>query len=260
MRLPKTFPEGYEAVRLGGVEALVVAAAAPWLRTTLAAGVTLAQWAEAQPGVERRTGRGRVSVVRAPSPGPQGRASWVVRHYWRGGAVAAPLLGDRYVSVGEPRPFRELAVSHEARRRGIPTPAVVAGGVYPAGPLHRADLVTELVPDATELAEVLFAPGTLPKCAGEALAEAGRLIRRMADAGLRHADLNARNVLVTRAGNGPAAHLLDLDRCAISAGPVPAAPMRRRLERSLRKLERRTGRTLDADAWTALRDASGGAR
>lgn len=253
-----TLPEGYESVDLHGVRAFAVAAAAAWLRDTLAAGATLAQWAAAHPGAERRAGRGDVHVVRAPAQGPDRRPSWAVRHYWRGGAVAAPLLSDRYLSVGEPRPFRELTVSHEARRRGIPTPAVVAGAVYPAGIVHRADLVTELVPDAVELAQVLFGPEAPERSVAlAALTEAGRLIGRMAEAGLRHPDLNARNVLLTRTEAGPTAHVLDLDRCGIARDPLSPDPMLRRLERSLHKLARTTGRTLDAGASSALRSGVG---
>ncbi len=253
MKVPDSLPDGYEAVAAGGAHGFAVAAAAPWLRGTLAAGITLAQWAAAQPEVERRRGRGEVLVVPATAAGPDQRARWAVRHYWRGGAVARPLLDDRYVSAGTPRPFRELTASHEARARGIPTPAVVAGAVYSAGLFHRADLVTELVPDGTDLADALFgreAPD--PERARAALTATGALVRRMEEAGVRHSDLNAMNVLLTWNGQMPRAHLLDLDACAVSAAPLPAGPMRARLQRSLRKLERRSGRTLDAEAWKAL--------
>lgn len=238
---------------MGDARGFAVTAAAPWLRGTLAAGITLARWAEAQPEGERRRGRGQVLVVPAPTMGPDHRARWAVRHYWRGGAVARPLLNDRYLSAGTPRPFRELAASHEARARGIPTPAVVAGAIYSAGVFHRADLVTELVPDGTDLADILFGPDTPdPERTRSALAATGALVRQMEESGVRHSDLNAMNVLLTWNGTRPRAHLLDLDACALSADPLSAGPMRARLERSLRKLERRTGRALDPEAWKAL--------
>ena len=57
---------------------------------------------------------------------------------------------------GTPRPVHETRVSEEARRRGVPTPRVVAAMTYPQGPYYRADLVTEFVPASTDLVESLF--------------------------------------------------------------------------------------------------------
>ncbi len=258
MTLPDALPDGYEPVEIAGARAFAVAAAVPWLRGTLAAGVTLEQWAAAQPAAEERTGRGKVHVVPAAAEGPDGSTRWATRHYRRGGAIARPLLGDRYVSAGTPRPFRELAASHEARKRGIPTPAVVAGAVYPAGPFHRADLVTELVPEGTDLADSIFAtPAADPEGVRASLAAAAELVRRLEEKGVRHPDLNAGNILLTWRDGSPRAHLLDLDRCVVEHGPLDPGPMRARLERSLRKLERRTGRLLEAEGWAALRRGFG---
>src|SRR5204863_45148 len=81
-------------------------------------------------------GRGPVPVLATP------RGRWVVRRYHRGGRVAA-LLRDRYLRWGSSRPLREAHVSGELLRRGIPTPRVVAGAIYPDGAFYRADLMTE---------------------------------------------------------------------------------------------------------------------
>ncbi len=179
----------------------------------------------------------------------------MVRHYLRGGAVAR-FLTDRYVAVGKPRPMVEACASRQARERGVPTPAAVAGAVYFAGPFYRADLVTEEVPDASDLARVLFGPEPAPVDGEAALTASGRLVRRLERAGLLHPDLNAKNIVLHGAREEPRAHLVDLDRCrARTLGiPAPAFPMRRRLERSLRKFELRTGRRLSAKAWAALRE------
>jgi len=252
-------PEDYEHVTFADARAFGVRPVLPWLRGTLAAGITLTQWAQAQPGAERRTGRGHVQVVGAPAPGPDGRSRWAVRHYWRGGAVAAPLLRDRYLANGKPRPFQELDASHLARLRGIRTPAVVAGAVYPAGVFYRADLVTELIPDGSDLAEILFGPEPASQERTRAALEAaGLLVRQLEEARIHHPDLNAKNVFLA-GSDGTDAHLLDLDGCRVldARAIIPAGPMRRRLERSLRKFEDRTGRALGADAWSALRTGFG---
>jgi 3-deoxy-D-manno-octulosonic acid kinase len=227
--------------------------AAPWARAVLGAGTTLHAWAGAHPDADTMAGRGAVYSVPAPVPGPDQRARWAVRHYYRGGFVAR-WLHDRYLAVGEPRPFLEALASDTARARGIPTPAVVAGAVYPSGAFYRADVVTELVPEAADLADVLFGDNRLALPAEDALTAAGRLVRMLERAGVLHPDLNAKNIVLHTHPEGPTDHLVDLDRCcARSAGvPAPAFPMRRRLERSLRKFEGRVGRYLPHGAWTAL--------
>lgn len=233
-------PAGFVGVETRGAQAWVREEAEAWAREVLGRGDRLHAWAATRPGARPLEGRGRVWDVPAPASGPDGRRRWAVRHYRRGGAVAS-LLDDRYLAAGAPRPLRELRASEAARARGVPTPAVVAGAVYPAGPFYRADLVTELVPDGVELRALLFdaAPGPDP---ARALEATGRLIRLLEARGVRHPDLNAANVLLT-GGEAVEAWLLDLDRCGV--GPegraAPAGPMRRRLRRSLEKLARRGG-------------------
>jgi 3-deoxy-D-manno-octulosonic acid kinase len=247
-------PEGYAAVRTPRAWGFVVEDGVDWLGQTLAAGGTLYQWAAEREDRRELVGRGRVYSVTAPFPGSDARDRWVVRHYLRGGAVAR-FLTDRYLSVGRPRPMVEACAAREARARGVPTPAAVAGAVYFEGPFYRADLVTEEVPDAADLARVLFGPEPVPVDQEAALAASGRLVRSLERAGLLHPDLNAKNIVLHGAPEEPRAHLVDLDRCcARTLGiPAPAFPMRRRLERSLRKFEIRTGRRLSAQAWAALR-------
>jgi hypothetical protein len=169
------------------------------------------------------------------------------------------FLGERYARRGEARPLIELRASVEARARGVPTPAVVAGALYPAGLFYRADIATELIPEGHSLADRLWGPGPPAGGAADALARAGRLTRALEDAGVLHADLNARNVLVGAGADLPAAHVVDLDRCRVlPLGAHPRrGPMRRRLERSLRKLGGRHGQPLTEPQWEALRAGFG---
>jgi len=213
-------------------------------------------WAAAQASGTVLEGRGKVFSVPAPRPPDRtaenaGSSATTTG----GGAVAAPLLGDRYLAVGRPRPVRELFSAHNARARGIPTPAVVAGAVYSAGFWYRADLVTEQIPDAADLAEVLFGANPANIDLEEALLATGALVRNLEQRGILHPDLNAKNVVLAPVGDELVAHLVDLDRCCARAPgvPAPAYFMRRRLERSLRKFEHRTGQILPSDAWAVLR-------
>ena len=263
-------PPGYERVEGRAGWAFALPEARDRVREVLAAGLTLRSWAAGHPEALVLRGRGAVHVV----PAPHGR--WVVRPYRRGGAVAGPLLGDRFPVGPPPRPVAEAVASAEVRRRGIPTPRVVAGAVYPAGLFYRADLVTEYVPDTSELAEILFgARGREQETRTAALVEAGRLLARLARAGLEHADLNARNILLGRppdrharvtrgtpAGDAaaPRALLLDLDRCRVGREGVPLSPARMlaRLERSLEKIGGRSDRPLDPAERARLRAAVAG--
>lgn len=181
-----------------------------------------------------------------------------------------PLLGDRYLKVGTPRPMRELLASGEVARRGVPTPTVVACAVYPSGPFYRGDLVTEHVTDSADLAEVVFGPApsdagavvpigsppAAPRVREHVLHRAGRFVRGLGQAGIRHGDLNAKNLLLAHreAPEGPTVLLLDLDRCVLVDGPLGdgGAGMYARLGRSLRKLGELRGAPLEKADWEAF--------
>lgn len=252
-----TVPDGF--VPVGGVAADGFARpeAAETVRQELVRWGSLARAGAHAADTLRLEGRGTVYAVPAPEGG-----RWVIRRYRRGGWMA-PLLGDRYLRRGPGRPLVETRASEAARARGIATPRVVAGVVYPSRAFYRADLVTEWIPDARDLASLLFpvdgAPGDPSRHDPVALlAGAGSLTVRLARAGIRHRDLNAKNVLVAPAGAGPEARfvVLDLDRASVHApGSLDVRPMGARLERSLRKFERRTGHQVPDDAWNALTSA-----
>ena len=203
---------------------------------------SLPRWAAAQDPARRLEGRGTAWCVE----GSAGE-DWVIRHYRRGGAMAW-LLGDRYLRLGVRRPFHELHVSQEARVRGVATPAVVAAVVHDAGLFYSADLVTVHIPDSADLAAVTFeSPGREPAERIAAWRAAGELVRHAAEEGLRHVDLNLKNILIGGMGAPvPRAWLIDLDRARIGR-PLPVAgrnAMVARLHRSREKLERKFGRTV----------------
>lgn len=250
---PLSAPDGFVEVERAGARVFTRPEARSWVEEALEAHGSLHRAAARSRDALRRQGRGPVFAIPARPDEVQSALGetpgrWAVRHYRRGGAVAR-LLGDRYLRVGAPRPFRELRASEAVRRRRIPTPRVVAAAVYPAGLFYRGDLVSRFIPNAVELADILFDPdrrglsGTVDR--REALAEAGALIRAMARAGVHHPDLNARNVLLEWSGGAPHAHLVDLDRCRVDQGPSPEAAkaMHARLVRSIRKL----GKEADLD-------------
>lgn len=180
---------------------------------------------------------------------------WVVRHYHRGGAIA-PVLGDRYLRLGTPRPIREYNTGRALERRGLPTPAHLGAAVYPSGIWYRGDLVTRWVPGSRDLAAVLFPGRSLddPGAPGDgggphgdaaeaAMRAAGRLFRRLHEGGVVHPDLNLKNILLAGEADAPEALVLDLDGATLTSRVGDAARMRMvaRFWRSARKWQQATG-------------------
>ena len=228
-------PAGYDLERERG--AIVVAL--PSVMQAVCAAIrdagTLYAAAAGQPDAQAFAGRGNAYHMQSNED------EWVVRHYSRGGA-AARVLTDQYVRTGVPRPLKELHASVAARARGVATPEVVASVIYPAGPVYRGDIATRYVPRSAPLADVAISSERREAAVRiGAWRAAGRLMRAVFDAGVEHADLNLRNILIQmRDGAEPEALLLDLDRAVVHSGPLSPDSRQaalERLHRSRRKLE-----------------------
>jgi 3-deoxy-D-manno-octulosonic acid kinase len=253
----------FEVVDHPGARGLARPDAIPWVRFVLEGGDTLHGSAKGDREALTLAGRKPVYVIPAKVLRENGHPTtrWAVRRFARGGRVLPKILGDRFLRWGTPRPVHETRVSEEARRRGVPTPRVMAAMTYPQGPFYRGDLVTEFVPGATDLVESLF--DTRRKGLGgaterlDALKAAGALIVTMSRAGLRHEDLHAGNILLQWEGAAPRGLILDLDRAHLLSRESTASPgtMLRRLKRSLRKWESRTGLRISQLEWDTLAEA-----
>lgn len=255
MAMP-ALPAGYTLERERGVQIVALPSVMAAVRAAVAEAGTLYDWAATRPGARSFTGRGSAWGVRVA------RDDWVVRHYRRGGAVAR-LLDDTYVRVGEPRPLRELRASVAARSRSVASPEVLAAVIYPAGAFYRADLATRYVRDSADLAEAVLGDDRSDEPERLlAWRSAGELLRAAFAAGVEHADLNLRNILIARTTSGTQALLLDLDRAVVRDGGVGDVARRRmleRLHRSRRKLERAFGRRASADELATFDAAVGAA-
>jgi len=178
------------------------------------------------------------------SAGSGAAETWVLRHYRRGGWAA--IAGDRYLWTGEAqtRAFRELRLLSRMRELGLPVPQPVAAQVRRSGPLYRADLLTVAIPESKSLATRVTDPE-----ADRWMPAVGACIRRFHDAGIWHADLNAHNVLLDAEGT---VYLIDFDRARLRPPGRWAARNLQRLHRSLSKLARGRGKTVDPALWAAL--------
>lgn len=191
-------------------------------------------------------------------PLDRGRAV-IVRLYRRGGLLGR-LLGERYRGW-PPRPFAELAATEEARRRKVAVVEVLAARVerLTAG-WYRGLLVTAEIRGAVDFYEALRQRPEARVRAAIAAA-AGRAVRALHEAGVFHADLNSRNILVRQGRQGPEAVLIDFDRAWVGSRPLPVRARRlniARLARSLAKLDPR-GVLMDAAGWAAFNAAYAGA-
>lgn len=198
---------------------------------------------EAEPVIgEGRGGVWRVQV--------EGRAM-ALRQYRRGGMVRH-LLHTAYLWTGleSTRAFREFRLLAALHAEGLPVPAPVATRVVRSLGWYRAELLTVWIPGARSLVSRL-SEQEQPESVWTAV---GRAVRKLHEAGVDHADLNAHNILVDDAGH---AFVVDLDRGRRrkSRGRWRRANLAR-LRRSLEKVHA-TGRALyfTEPGWTALLSA-----
>jgi 3-deoxy-D-manno-octulosonic acid kinase len=173
--------------------------------------------------------------------------SYVLRHYRRGGLVAR-VSADRYVWTGlrRSRAWREWHLLASLYTQGLPVPRPIAARVVRRHLTYQADLLTERIAEATSLAAHLTQRALTP----EGWAHIGSCISRFHTAGVRHADLNAHNILLDAAGR---VYLIDFDRGSQQA---PARGWQQanltRLRRSIDKLAGQTPFHYNEGDWAAL--------
>jgi 3-deoxy-D-manno-octulosonic acid kinase len=176
----------------------------------------------------------------------------VLRPYLRGG-WPRHLSRDRYVFTGyaRSRPLREFNVLVGLQGMGLPAPAPLAALCVRRGPWYTGALLMSRIDAEATLAERLG-----DAYAADGLwARVGACVRRFHDAGLWHADLNVRNVLL---GAGEAVSLIDFDRARLTPGrAVQGMGNLERLRRSVAKEWPGASASM-ARAWSSLEGGYGG--
>jgi len=189
-------------------------------------------------------GIGRAKVVYFPYEGK----TFVLKHYYRGGAVAS-VLKDQYLgfNVEKSRAFKEWRLLKKMHELALPVPKAVAAHVERDSFFYRADLITVKIEDTKTLADVLIEKAM----AAEQWCKIGECIKRFHDHDIYHADLNARNILLSDTGD---VYLIDFDNSYLRADSVKWKMANlARLKRSLLKFKKNTaGFRFDEDNWTAL--------
>ncbi len=203
----------------------------------------------------RAAGGGRAGPLHLPLSGSDRRA--FVRPYAHGGWLGRA----RGTTFPDPaRALSELAVSARAEALELPTaPLEGVTGTRRGDGRWELEAWSGWNPNATNLTVCLPVVAAAPEVRRALLAAAGAALRRCHDAGLRHADLNARNVIAERAPDAWHVRIIDLDRAVLGA-PLTAderLAQLRRLYRSLAKEGLLHGAVTEADCATLAEGCAG---
>lgn len=142
-----------------------------------------------------------------------GNESFVVREYWHGGLfgrILRDIFWDRL------RPLRELSICEAAAKSGIKTSEVIAivkNRIL--GPIYKCRLVSKEITGAIDLMELLLNPekNKLVVRKRQIINKTAKAVKEMHDAGIYHADLHLKNILVqSTAGGKVNVYIIDLDK------------------------------------------------
>lgn len=186
--------------------------------------------------------------------------SLVVRDYWHGGLFGKVLRDFFWDSL---RPLRELKICEAARNGGVDTTEIVAivrDNII--GPLYKCQLISKEIINSIDLMEFLLQPevNQLLTQKRHIINKMARAVRDMHDAGIYHADLHLKNILVQlTAGGVVEVYIIDLDKSEQyeTLGFHTRMKNIMRLDRSLEKLKRSSGKDLpvtNADKLRFLRE------
>ncbi|MFQ5963907.1 MAG: lipopolysaccharide kinase InaA family protein [Candidatus Scalinduaceae bacterium] len=139
--------------------------------------------------------------------------SLVIRDYWHGGLlgkVSRNLLWQRL------RPLRELSICEAARKNGILTTEIIAFVKNKVvGPIYKCKLVSKEITNAVDLMELLLHSNNnrLLSQKKQIISKVSKAIKDMHDAGIYHADLHLKNILIQPTDKGLfSVYIIDLDK------------------------------------------------
>lgn len=191
---------------------------------------------------------GRVPLRRLGDEG----GTLLVRELRKGGLLRR-VRGRRM--RGRWRPLDELVLLRSLGAAGVPVPEAVGCVILRAPTGWRGFLISRLVEESLDLEAWLHGvpgpPGLDPR---HVLAEAGRTVRRLHDAGVPHPDLHPKNLLLTSDGS---VLVLDLDKAEPAAGRLDDRVRLKNLVRLGRSIEKHRLKGLRTGRREALRFLEG---
>jgi tRNA A-37 threonylcarbamoyl transferase component Bud32 len=194
-------------------------------------------------------GRAQLRVLRL-----RNQQTALIRPYRHGG-LFRHLLRENFFTW-PPRPFRELAITEEVRRRGVPTVEVYAACVKRSwGPFYRGWLVTRQLADSRDLWEAIQNGFLRTLGTQKVLAAVATSLRRLHREGVYHRDLNLKNILVRReSADDVRGYIIDFDKSTLFLGEVPSTLVQRNLYRLLRSANKLDSRReyISDDDWNCF--------
>jgi tRNA A-37 threonylcarbamoyl transferase component Bud32 len=165
----------------------------------------------------------------------------LIRSYRHGGAFRA-ITGEHFFTW-PPRPFRELSVTEELRRRGFRTVEVYAACVAQVyGPFYKGWLVTKELGGGQDLWAALQTGYVERVGISTVLRAVADTVRSMHREGVYHRDLNVKNILLHTVPEGMHSYIIDFDGARLFLGSLPTVLVKKNLDRLLRSV-----RKLDPD-------------
>ena len=177
-----------------------------------------------------------------------GNVSFVVRDYCHGGLFGKILRDIFWNSL---RPLRELSICEAAGKSGIKTSEVIAivkNRVL--GPIYKCRLVSKEITGAIDLMELLLnaEKNKLVARKRQIINKTAKAVKEMHGAGIYHADLHLKNILIQSAAVGKVdVYIIDLDKSRQYEKISLHQRMRNimRLDRSVEKMIRNNRVTFD---------------
>lgn len=155
-------------------------------------------------------GRGRYLSVPITQNGTE---RLIIRDYKHGGLLGK-LFDDIFCNGN--RPFKELHLHEIAFQRGVPSAeaiAVVKRKLW--GWFYKASFISKEISGAIDVVQFLKESSfeDIQKSKRPAISAIAKLIRKMHDAGIYHADLHLKNILLKKAGNKEfSVYIIDFDK------------------------------------------------
>ncbi|UJS18720.1 MAG: lipopolysaccharide kinase InaA family protein [Candidatus Jettenia sp.] len=189
---------------------------------------------------------GRGSYVSVPVTGYSGERL-IIRDYRHGG-LFGKLLGG--IFCNKSRPFNEFSLHEYASQKGVLSAEVIAVTKRRVwGLFYKANFITKEISGAVDIAQFLKESSLLyiQESKKSIISALARSIRNMHDAGIYHADLHIKNILLKSDSRDEfTVYIIDLDKSVI----FPTFPINERIKNLLR-----LDRSLEKIRWLTDKDA-----
>lgn len=208
------------------------------------------QWLKTKNLVDEiKTGRGEVCFFSL-----QGR-QFALRQYFRGGLVAR-VNKRRFLwkNIKSTRVYSELSLLDYMHTNGLNVPLPLAGRVEKSGATYQAAIITEIIPNANELHQLLLNTPV----SEDIWRSIGKSIKQMHDLDVCHDDINVKNVLID---DKERIFLIDFDKCERKSSGSWKEKNIARFKRSLDKQStKHQGYAFTPNDWAALEQGYSDAR